>query len=261
MMRGDVGAGGRMDLSGLPVEDGFRLRGVQVTRVETFVDAAFAFSLTLLVIFFNELPDTVAELRDALRRVPTFAVCFVLLALFWSAHNRWSRRFGLDDTRSTVLSLALVLVVLVFVYPLRMVTSSALSLLSGGWVPNELGGLGENWLLDLQTVFMVYALGFGLMSWLTWQLNAHALRRGAELGLDARERYDTVSEIGIHRIMTGAALASVALSGAVLAWPPGFGWRALVGAPMWAYAAMGAAIGMYATRRHRRRAARLEAAA
>jgi hypothetical protein len=99
------------------------------------------------------------------------------------------------------------------------------------------------------------------MSWLTWQLNAHALRRGDELGLDARERYDTESEIGIHRIMTGAALASVALSAAVLAWPPGSAWRALVGAPMWAYAAMGATIGMYATRRHRRRAARLEAMA
>ena len=25
-----------MDLSGLPIEDGFRLRGAQVTRVETF---------------------------------------------------------------------------------------------------------------------------------------------------------------------------------------------------------------------------------
>ena len=55
-----------MELSQLPVEQGFRLRGQQVTRLETFVDAAFAFSLTLLVIFFNDLPDTVAELRDAL---------------------------------------------------------------------------------------------------------------------------------------------------------------------------------------------------
>ena len=249
-----------MDLNGLPLEDGFRLRGAQVTRLETFVDAAFAFSLTLLVIFFNELPDTVAELRDALRRVPTFAVCFVLLAMFWAAHNRWSRRYGLDDTRSTVLSLALVLVVLVFVYPLRMVTSAGLSLLTAGWVPNELGGLGSNWLLDLQTVFMVYALGFGLMSGLAWQLNAHALRRGDALALDAHERYETISEIGIHRIMTGAAAASVVLSLLVLAWPPARSFGVLVGAPMWAYAAMGIAIFVYANGRQRRRAAVLGAA-
>src|SRR5687768_18589337 len=126
-----------MDLNGLPLEDGFRLRGVQVTRLETFVDAAFAFSLTLLVIFFNELPDTVAELRDALRRVPTFAVCFVLLVLFWSAHNRWSRRYGLDDAKSTVLSLAMVLVVLVFGSRLRLLTSAGFPLPPRGWVRQE----------------------------------------------------------------------------------------------------------------------------
>ena len=31
----------------LPTEHGFRLHGLQTTQLETFVDAAFAFSLTL----------------------------------------------------------------------------------------------------------------------------------------------------------------------------------------------------------------------
>ena len=154
----------------------------EVTRLETFVDAAFAFSLTLLVIFFNDLPDTVAELRDALRRVPTFALCFVLLMLFWGAHNRWSRRFGLEDAKSTVLSLGLVLVVMVFVYPLRMVTGSGLSLLTGGWVPNELKGLGADWLLDLQTVFMVYATGFALLSGILWATERACAEAGRCIG-------------------------------------------------------------------------------
>jgi len=41
-----------MDLSRLPVQLGFRLRGEAVTRLETFVDAAFAFAfaVTLLVV-------------------------------------------------------------------------------------------------------------------------------------------------------------------------------------------------------------------
>src|SRR6478735_9214307 len=184
-----------MDLSQLPVEHGFRLRGEQVSRVETFVDAAFAFSLTLLVIFYNQLPDTVAELRDALRRVPTFAVCFVLLSLFWSSHNRWSRRFGLEDAKSTVLSLAFVLVVMVYVYPLRMVVSSGLALLTGGFVPSELGMDRSQWMLDLQTAFIVYATGFGVLSWLLWRMNAHALRRAQALSLDAKELAVTRGEI------------------------------------------------------------------
>ena len=117
----------------LPVENGFRLRGAQVTRLETFVDAAFAFALTLLVIAGDSLPDSFAELREALRRTPTFILCFVLLAMIWSAHNRWSRRYGLEDAWSTVLSLGLVLAVLVYVYPLRMVIASVSPL---SWIAN-----------------------------------------------------------------------------------------------------------------------------
>lgn len=244
-----------MDLSNLPIQGGFRLRGREVTRLEAFVDASFAFSLTLLVIFFNDLPDTIAELRAAIRRVPTFAACFTLLMLFWAGHNRWSRRFGLDDPRSTVLSLALVLTVMVYVYPLRMVTSAGLSIVTGGWVPNELGGLGETWLLDLQTAFMVYSIGFGVLSLLLWLLNAHALRMADELVLSARERYDTGTEIGMHRIATLTAIASMGISLIVLALGTerANAWSA--GLPMWAYAVMGGALPLYSWKRERARGA------
>lgn len=241
----------------ISAEPGFRLRGQQVTRLETFVDAAFAFSLTLLVIFYNDLPDTVAELREALRRVPTFAICFVLLALFWNAHNRWSRRFGLEDAKSTVLSLAFVLVVLVYVYPLRMVTSSGLFLLTGGWVPSELGIDRVDWLLDLQTAFMVYAVGFGLLSLILWRLNAHALRHANMPALDAHERYMTCTEIGVHRIMTATAALSLLLSLAIIALPSQYLSAFIVSLPMWTYAAMGGALGFYSATRERRRVAAL----
>ena len=165
---------------------GFRLRGEQVTRLETFVDAAVAFSLTLLVIFTNDLPNTAAELREALKKVPTFVACFAVLMMFWSAHNRWSRRFGLEDAHSTVLSLGFVLVVMVYVYPLRMVISSFLSLLSGGWLPNELGFGPHSMMRDLQTAFIVYSLGFGLLAWVLWRLNVHALRHADALRLAQR---------------------------------------------------------------------------
>ncbi|KGQ18186.1 Transglutaminase [Lysobacter dokdonensis DS-58] len=240
-----------MDLSQLPVEQGFRLRGQQVTRVETFVDAAFAFSLTLLVIFYNELPDTVAELRDALKRVPTFAVCFLLLSLFWTSHNRWSRLFGLEDAKSTVLSLAFVLVVLVYVYPLRMVTSSGLSLLTGGFVPSELGMDRSQWMLDLQTAFIVYGLGFGVLSWLLWRLNAHALRRADDLSLDAHERFHAQSEVGVYALMTACAFGSVLVSFAMLAAPATWLNNFTVGLPMWLYSVMGGLLWTYRARRGR----------
>lgn len=43
--------------------DGFGERGMQVTRTETFVDAAFAFAVTLLIITLEKLPAALC-LRD-----------------------------------------------------------------------------------------------------------------------------------------------------------------------------------------------------
>lgn len=242
---------------------GFRLRGAQVTRLETFVDAAVAFSLTLLVIFTNELPQSADELREALRRVPTFVACFAVLMMFWAAHNRWSRRCGLEDAKSTLFSLAFVLVVMVYVYPLRMVVSSFLSLLTGGWLPNELGFARDSVMRDLQTAFIVYSLGFGLLAWLLWRLNAHALRQAETLALDANERHLLHTEMGAHAILALVSLAALLLGLALYVFDPVPGGvvRVLAGLPMWCYATLGFWMPWYHTRREQARRALGEAAA
>lgn len=236
---------------------GFRQRGAQVTRLETFVDAAFAFSLTLLVIFTNDLPQTAAELREAMKRVPTFIACFAVLMMFWAAHNRWSRRTGLEDAKAMLLSLSVVLVVMVYVYPLRMVVSSFLSLVTGGWLPNELGFAEGALMRDLQTAFLVYAVGFGMLAWLLWRLNAHALAHADVLSLDANERHLLRTEVGSHAIL--ATVSAVAfLIALLLYWLepslPGR-LRAFAGLPMWCYATLGIWMPWYHTRRERERVA------
>ncbi len=240
-------------LASLPREDGFRLRGQQVTRLETFVDAAFAFALTLLVIFFESLPTTYDELREALRRLPTFVLGFVLLAMFWSAHNRWSRRFGLDDTTSTVWSLGLVLVMLVYVYPLRMVISSGLWLATGGFVPTELVLSGPDAVYDLQWAFIIYGMGFGWLATLVWLLNRHALRRADDLGLDALERHEARTEAGVQAILAASAAVSIALAFAMMAVPRDQFTYLLSGLPMFAYPLLGIVIPAFTARRQRMR--------
>jgi uncharacterized membrane protein len=42
-------------------------RGRQTTRLETFVDAAFAFALTMLVISVDAIPQSFDELLQALK--------------------------------------------------------------------------------------------------------------------------------------------------------------------------------------------------
>ncbi len=198
-----------MDISQLPVQQGFRLRGEAVTRLETFVDAAFAFAVTLLVVSFDAMPDSFVELYDALRRFPAFVAGFAIVALFWTAHHRFSRRFGLEDGAVMVLSLALVAATLFYVYPLRMVMSAAMRFFTGGWAPSEF--VVRN-LLEFRLIFVIYGVGFAVLAGIIAWLNAHALRRADALHLDAAEREIAKAEISSHLIYVGCAALSIALA-------------------------------------------------
>ena len=44
----EIASGLPRDLDALPRLGGFRLRGMEMTRLETFIDAAFAFAITML---------------------------------------------------------------------------------------------------------------------------------------------------------------------------------------------------------------------
>lgn len=108
-------------LSSLPLVGGYRLRGVSMTRIEVFSDAAFAFAVTMLVISLSTIPQSYSELLTAIYGIPSFAASFSVMMLIWVTHRRWSQRFGLDDGVSTFLTLALIFIVLIYVYPLKLI--------------------------------------------------------------------------------------------------------------------------------------------
>jgi hypothetical protein len=237
LMWGLPSLGNAMSTATTPLRDGFRRRGAQVTRLETFVDAAFAFAVTLLVIAVGKMPESYTELADALRRVPTFFICFTLLAGVWLAHERHSRRFGLEDRITELLSLALVAVVLVFVYPLRMVISSGLAFLTRGWVPTD---LTLHSVAELETAFRIFGVGYGSVSLILMALNAHALRQAQALALDAHEQLGTRHEVLSHAIAFGHAVLCIALT-YVVADSSSPWWQSL---PGFSFALMGVSRGL-----------------
>ena len=63
--------------------------------------------------------------------------------MFWHGHYRWSRRFGLEDGTSVILSLLLVFLVLVFCTPTSFVGALAVGVIisvGGFLVLREHGG-------------------------------------------------------------------------------------------------------------------------
>jgi uncharacterized membrane protein len=171
------------------VDHGFRIRGASPTRVDAFVDAAFAFAVTLLVISIGHLPTSVEDLVQALRGVPAFAASFYIISRLWQAHRSWSRHYGIEDAYGVRLSLALVFLLLVYVYPLRMVAELTFASFSGGSL--EETPIVVRSVSDLRTIYVVFGVGYALTAAIFVLLHRHALRLADELRLTPAERIRT----------------------------------------------------------------------
>ncbi len=78
-------------------EEGFSWRGEEVSRIESFSDAVFAFAVTLLVVSL-EVPKTFDELISTMRGFFAFAICFWPLLAAWFEHYKFFRRYGTSDS-------------------------------------------------------------------------------------------------------------------------------------------------------------------
>lgn len=182
----------------------------------------------------------------ALHRVPTFAVCFLVLTMLWWAHNQWSRRFGIETGNTACLSLLFVFVMLVWIYPLRLVFGSAMHFFTAGWVPQEIQ-LDSS--ADLQTCFQIYGVGWAALNAILMMLNRSALRMKDELQLDDVELLETRRAIGVHVIHACVAALSIVLTFFVV--DSESIWMAL---PGFAYVLTGVGMSWHHARFHKMRA-------
>lgn len=196
----------------------FRWRGGAVSRIEALSDAVFALALTLIVVTL-EVPRTWVELREAFVQAPVFAACFAILAWCWWIHFRFHRRFGLEDQGTTILNLALLFVILLYVYPLKFLFSfvynvgilgrtSATMDASGALVPRFESQL------EVQRLMWIYGAGFIAIFAAFSSLYLRAWRLREELGLDQAERWITRGEIRSHALSIGVGLLSLAIASA-----------------------------------------------
>jgi uncharacterized membrane protein len=186
----------------------FRWRGNELSRVEGLTDAVFAFAVTLLVVAL-EAPHTFEGLLDVMRGFPAFVICFTILMTFWNAHYRYHRRYGLEDWFTRVVTMAILVLVLFFVYPLKFLFTMITVKLFGFALHDapDLSGHEQG-----QILYLIYGLGFAGVWCLYALLYAHALRKRVELGLNASEVLLTRSALGGNLIYVGVCLLSIALA-------------------------------------------------
>ncbi|PYL58797.1 MAG: DUF1211 domain-containing protein, partial [Verrucomicrobia bacterium] len=164
---------------------GFRLRGREVTRLESFSDAVFGFALTLLVVSLD-VPKSFDDLVATMRGFPAFALCFLLLALIWNGHYKFCRRYGLDDGTARFLTCVMLFLVLFYVYPLKFLFNFSITgLLLGFGPPMSMTGS------QFSTLLVIYGLGFAAVYAASALLYLHAWRLRDALELSDLERFDT----------------------------------------------------------------------
>src|SRR2546421_12027938 len=104
------------DLDSLPRLHGFRLRGMQMTRLETFMDAAFAFAISMLVIAAQQIPDNIQALLAAFKNVPTFICSIAVLGIYWRGHLFLGRGYGVGGGGFFLVGWVMVFYYLIFFY-------------------------------------------------------------------------------------------------------------------------------------------------
>jgi uncharacterized membrane protein len=188
-------------------DHGFRLRGHEVKRIETFSDAVFAFAVTLLIVSL-EVPKTFEELLTSMRGFVAFAICFGLLMLIWHEQNVFFRRYALDDKVSILLNACLIFIVLFYVYPLKFLFSLLFS--------DSIYPAGKNpfSIRDDQVpqLMVIYGIGYVAIYSIFSLLYFHALRKKQTLELTRMEIFDTRTRMYGQLIMVAVGVCSILLA-------------------------------------------------
>lgn len=186
--------------------DGFRWRSHEVTRVEGFSDAVFGFAVTLLIVSL-EVPHTSTELLETMRGFGAFVITFFMLAGLWYSQFTFFRRYGLEDRVTVVLNLALLFMVLFFVYPLKFVFAVLLGDFRMRQKIESAHGLVPVVLPEHKPlIFAIFGAGFAGVMLLFTLLYLHAYRKREEMGLNEFEVFET--QHSVRRMIVAMAIGT-----------------------------------------------------
>lgn len=126
--------------------------------------------------------------------------------MFWITHRSWSRRYGLEDFWTTFLTMLMIFTILVYVFPLRLMFSMVMSfVVTPQWIPSEFDVNSADEILGL---FIIYGIGFAILSAVLMLLYFRALQCRQSLALSKHEEIFTKQGIAIWAIQFFTGLFS-----------------------------------------------------
>jgi uncharacterized membrane protein len=203
-----------------------RIESGEMTRLEAFSDAVFAFAITLLVVSL-EVPHTFTELAATMRGFVPFGISFTFLVWIWFQHARFFRRFRMDDAGAVAINGVLLFVIVFYVYPMKFLWNMLFTFWTGGprEVPDASGVMQPILVRGQMTQLMViYALGFTAIFLAFAALYFLAWARRRKLALDKLQTFDAISGI-----WENVSVASVGVLSLLVALIGGPGWAGMAG--------------------------------
>lgn len=189
-------------------------------RMQAFSDGVFAFAATLLVVSL-EVPGSYDDLLEALAGFPALGIAFAAIVSLWAIHREFFARYPLGDNISMAINAVLLFVVLIYVYPLKLLAELA---------ARQFLRVGPPTVTDMtpaqaQGVYVIFGLAVLVTCLAIAALHIRAWQLRDVLGLDDRARSELMargwSYVGIG-LGAGLSIAAAALG-------LGTGW----GLPIW----------------------------
>ena len=201
-------------------------RNNEIQRIETFSDGVFAFAVTLLIVSL-EVPHSFNELIITMRGFLGFGISFFILVFIWLEQHRFFRSYGMTDGGTLSLNIALLFLVLFYVYPLKFL----FSLLFGNMV---YGPEKSPFTIDYKQIpllMSIYALGFIAIYFLFFLMYYRARCYSEKLGMSSLERFDCGSTM--YRMLIMVTMGGFSLLASLLLKDGQAGWAGYVYFLLW----------------------------
>ncbi len=184
-------------------KDNEHKRNYEIQRIETFSDGVFAFAVTLLIVSL-EVPKNFEELMINMRGFFAFGISFLILVFIWVEQHKFFRNYGLEDNWTITLNVALLFLVLFYVYPLKFLFTLVFSneIYAGKQIPLRITDA------QVPLLMQIYDAGYIAIYFLFTLMYIHVFRKADFLELTAIEKFDCKTNIHKQLIMVVVGICS-----------------------------------------------------